>query len=153
MLHLRFFCFSFLYPSGTSRGLLSSDRTTEYDFKIEQKKISTAVSCDVEAQWQTLPLVWCNSERRQTPMWLREANTDIVYDVQYNSQRPELPSCVKLRLIQRPTLSYCTLRGKLCHLVWCSVWNRETNTVVLCYVEYDREANCDRSDDGWDAQV
>ena len=49
-----------------------------------------------------------------------------------------------------------TQRGKFCHLAWCWLWNREANIVVLCYVEYDREANCDGRvwrDDERDAHV
>ena len=80
-----------------------------------------------------------------------EFDIAIVYDVQHDSKRQALLSCVKLRLVQRQTLSCCTMvlvmtrRGNLGRLVWCWIWNREVNTVVLCYVEYDREGNCDGS--------
>ena len=132
------------------------------------EKVSTVVLYGVEydTRRQTLPFAWFNSKRSQTPLvwcwiWLREASIAIFHDDQYDSKRQTLPFCVKLRLIQRQTLSYCimalvmTQRGKLCHVVrW--IWNKEANAVVLCYVEYDREANCNGSvwrDDEKDTQV
>ena len=91
---------------------------------------------EYHTQRQRRPFVRYNSKWRQTPLvrwwiWLREGNIAIFYDVQYDSKRQTLPSCVKLRLIQSLKLSYCimalvmTQRGKLCHLVWCWMWHRE----------------------------
>ena len=112
-----------------------------------KEKVGTAALYDVEydTQRQAVPFVWCNSKTRQTPLvwywiWLREANIAIFYDVQYDSKRQTHPSCVKLRLIQGQTLSYCTMtlvmtqRGKLCHLVWCAEYETERQTLSSCVV-------------------
>ena len=59
-----------------------------------------------------------------------EANTTILYGVQYDRKRQTLPSCIVFNM---------TERGKHYHLVWCSIWPKEANTAILCEDEVDTE--------------
>ena len=63
-----------------------------------------------------------------------EFDIAIVYDVQHDSKRQALLSCVKLRLVQRQTLSCCTM-----------TLGMTQRAAVLCDFEYDREANLNGS--------
>ena len=124
---LFFFFFFFLYPSGTSRGLITSGGSTILKLKTKSAQPSCVISnmthrgkgcrlCDV-IQKGGKPLL-CDAE------YDSEANIAIFCDVQSDSKRQTVPCCVKLKLIQRQALSYSvtlnmTQRGKLCHLQWC----------------------------------
>ena len=124
--------FTILYPSGTSRGLITSNG----NIILKLKRKSAQPSCKMLSMTNKgNHCRLCNSKTRQTSflwcwIWLRESNIAIFYDVQYVSKRLTLPSCMNLRLIQRQTQ-----RRKLCHHVWCSEYETDKHCrLVLCWI-------------------
>ena len=61
---------------------------------------------------------------------IQKGGKPILCDIEYDSEKQTLPSCMVFNM---------TERGKHCNLRWRWGWYRETNSAILCGAEYNTE--------------